>query len=143
MGPGCSGDDPPMLAEIGGCMGSGNWEASIGDLYGWYERNEEIDVEALRFDEKARQEDLPAMPKTLTILTPCYNEEANVRDLYLQVRAAVAAAGNYQYEHIFIDNASVDNTLAELKRLAAGDKNVKVVPEYAELRPYPLPDARL
>ncbi|MGO9337073.1 MAG: glycosyltransferase, partial [Terracidiphilus sp.] len=57
------------------------------------------------------------MPKTLTILTPCYNEEANVRDLYLQVRAAVAAAGNYQYEHNFIDNASVDNTVAELKRL--------------------------
>ena len=67
------------------------------------------------------------MPKKLTILTPCYNEEANVSDVYLQVRAAVAAAGNYHYEHIFIDNASIDNTLEELKRLAARDKNVKVI----------------
>jgi glycosyltransferase involved in cell wall biosynthesis len=67
------------------------------------------------------------MQKTLTILTPCYNEEANVREVYLRVRAAVAAAGNYRYEHIFIDNASSDNTLNELKALAAEDRNVKVI----------------
>ena len=67
------------------------------------------------------------MPKTLTILTPCYNEEDNVREVYLQVRAAVAAAGNYKYEHIFIDNASTDNTLNELKAIATQDKNVKVI----------------
>jgi len=67
------------------------------------------------------------MSKTLTVLTPCFNEEANVHEVYLQVRAAIAAAGNYQYEHIFIDNASTDNTLAELKVLAAKDTNVKVI----------------
>jgi glycosyltransferase involved in cell wall biosynthesis len=67
------------------------------------------------------------LPKILSILTPCYNEEANVRDVYLQVRAAVAAAGNYRYEHIFIDNASTDNTLKELKAIAAKDRNVKVI----------------
>jgi glycosyltransferase involved in cell wall biosynthesis len=67
------------------------------------------------------------MPKTLTILTPCYNEEENVREVYLQVRAAVAAAGNYKYEHLFIDNASTDNTLNELKAIAAKDTNVKVI----------------
>jgi glycosyltransferase involved in cell wall biosynthesis len=67
------------------------------------------------------------MQKTLTILTPCFNEEANVREVYLRVRAAVAAAGNYRYEHIFIDNASSDNTPNELKALAAEDRNVKVI----------------
>ncbi len=65
------------------------------------------------------------MPKTLTILTPCYNEEANVREVYLRVRAAVAAAGDYKYEHIFIDNASTDNTLNELKALAARTRTSK------------------
>ena len=35
--------------------------------------------------------------------------------------------GNYSYEHIFIDNASRDDTLGELKKLAACDKNVKVI----------------
>jgi glycosyltransferase involved in cell wall biosynthesis len=67
------------------------------------------------------------MPKTLTVLTPCFNEEPNVRELYLRVRAAIAIAGNYQYEHIFIDNASTDNTLGELKAIAAKDRNVKVI----------------
>ncbi len=67
------------------------------------------------------------MPKTLTVLTPCFNEELNVREVYVQVRAAIAAAGNYTYEHIFIDNASTDNTLNELKAIAATDRNVKVI----------------
>jgi glycosyltransferase involved in cell wall biosynthesis len=67
------------------------------------------------------------MPKTLTILTPCYNEEDNIGEVYLRVRAAVAAAGNYKYEHIFIDNASSDDTLSELKKIALKDRNVKVI----------------
>jgi glycosyltransferase involved in cell wall biosynthesis len=67
------------------------------------------------------------MPKTLSILTPCFNEEENVREVYLRVRAAVAAAGPYKYEHLFIDNASTDNTLSELKAIAAEDRNVKVI----------------
>ena len=65
--------------------------------------------------------------RTISVITPCYNEEANVRELYERVRAAIASAGGYSYEHIFIDNASLDNTLGELKRLAARDKNVKVI----------------
>ncbi len=50
-----------------------------------------------------------------------------MREVYVQVRAAIAAAGHYQYEHIFIDNASTDNTLNELKAIAAQDRNVKVI----------------
>lgn len=65
--------------------------------------------------------------KTISIVTPCYNEDLNVRELYERVRAAIACLGNYRYEHIFIDNASTDNTLEVLKALAATDKNVKVI----------------
>ena len=68
-----------------------------------------------------------ASGKTITVMTPCYNEEANVRELYERVRSAIAAAGDYRYEHIFIDNASTDNTLPELKAIAARDRNVKVI----------------
>jgi polyisoprenyl-phosphate glycosyltransferase len=67
------------------------------------------------------------MRKAITILTPCYNEEGNVREVYERVRAAIISAGDYRYEHIFIDNASRDNTLQELKAIAAQDKNVKVI----------------
>lgn len=65
--------------------------------------------------------------KTITILTPCYNEEANVREVYERVRAAMASLGRYRYEHIFIDNASRDNTVGVLKLIAHADKNVKII----------------
>src|ERR1700687_5788892 len=65
--------------------------------------------------------------KTISVITPCYNEELNVREVYERVRAVIAALGNYRYEHIFIDNASTDNTLGVLKVMAAVDKNVKVI----------------
>ncbi len=65
--------------------------------------------------------------RIISIITPCYNEEANVREVYERVRSAITAIGGYSYEHIFIDNASRDDTLVELKKLAACDKNVKVI----------------
>jgi polyisoprenyl-phosphate glycosyltransferase len=67
------------------------------------------------------------MSKKISVITPCYNEEGNVRELYLQVRAAIAKAGDYKYEHVFIDNASTDNTLNELKAIALRDRNVKII----------------
>ena len=65
--------------------------------------------------------------KTISIITPCYNEEDNVVELYTRVRAVIASLGNYKYEHIFIDNASEDSTVAVLKGLAAADPNVKII----------------
>jgi polyisoprenyl-phosphate glycosyltransferase len=65
--------------------------------------------------------------KTISIITPCYNEEDNVVELYTRVRNVIAALGRYKYEHIFIDNASQDSTVAVLKGLAAADPNVKII----------------
>jgi glycosyltransferase involved in cell wall biosynthesis len=65
--------------------------------------------------------------KSVTILTPCYNEEANVEPLYERVRGIMAGIGRYRYEHLFIDNASTDSTVAILRRLAAADPNVKII----------------
>lgn len=65
--------------------------------------------------------------RTLSVITACYNEEENVEELYRRVRAAIASLGRYRYEHIFIDNASTDGTVAVLKRLAAADSNVKII----------------
>jgi len=64
---------------------------------------------------------------TISVITACYNEQGNIRELYERVRKAIRTAGEYKYEHIFIDNASHDNTLAELKEIAAQDKNVKLI----------------
>jgi glycosyltransferase involved in cell wall biosynthesis len=65
--------------------------------------------------------------KSVTILTPCYNEEANVRDVYERVRDVMAQLGRYRYEHLFIDNCSSDRTVEILKGIAARDTNVKII----------------
>jgi glycosyltransferase involved in cell wall biosynthesis len=65
--------------------------------------------------------------KTISIVTPCYNEQENVEELYRQVRDVMAGIGRYPYEHIFIDNSSLDETVPILRRLAAADQNVKVI----------------
>ncbi len=65
--------------------------------------------------------------KVISVVTPCYNEEANVRELYTRVKAVFEADGRYSYEHIFIDNASRDNTLPILKEIARQDPCVKVI----------------
>ena len=65
--------------------------------------------------------------KTISIITPCYNEEANVMNLYKQVRQVMADIGAYPYEHIFIDNHSADNTVPFLKSIASQDPNVKII----------------
>jgi glycosyltransferase involved in cell wall biosynthesis len=65
--------------------------------------------------------------KTISVVTPCFNEEQNVLELYQRVRAAMVSLPAYRYEHIFIDNASRDNTLAVLKYIARIDRNVKII----------------
>ena len=65
--------------------------------------------------------------KTISIVSPCYNEEANVEELYRRVAAAITSVGKYRYEHIFIDNCSSDRTVEVIKRLAALDANVKLI----------------
>ena len=68
------------------------------------------------------------MPAPLiTVVTPCYNEEGNVRELYLAVRRIFESLPRYQYEHLFIDNASKDATAEILRTLAAADPKVKVI----------------
>jgi polyisoprenyl-phosphate glycosyltransferase len=65
--------------------------------------------------------------KTISIVTPCFNEEGNVREVYERVRTLMLGLGRYRYEHIFIDNASRDTTFAVLSEIADSDSNVKVI----------------
>jgi len=65
--------------------------------------------------------------KLISIVTPCYNEEDNVEELYKQVREVFERLPEYEYEHIFIDNASSDGTVKILKKIAAKDEAVKII----------------
>ena len=66
--------------------------------------------------------------KLISLVTPCYNEEGNVAKVYEQVKVVIEGQlNNYDYEHIFIDNASTDNTVEILKDIAKNDKSVKII----------------
>ena len=65
--------------------------------------------------------------KTLSIVTPCYNEEGNIVELIRHVRELMAKLPAYHYEHIFIDNCSTDRTLALLRGFAAEDRRIKII----------------
>ena len=65
--------------------------------------------------------------KTISIMTACYNEEENIRNIYSEVKNVFDGLEGYDYEHIFIDNASEDGTVAILKEIAGKDKAVKII----------------
>ena len=64
----------------------------------------------------------------LSIVTPCFNEEAGIVACYEAVRSTMEAGlPEFEYEHIFIDNCSQDRTVDLLREIAARDKRVKVI----------------
>jgi glycosyltransferase involved in cell wall biosynthesis len=65
--------------------------------------------------------------KQISVVTACFNEEENVKELYEQVKAVFIDLPQYEYEHIFIDNASKDRTVAILKEIAQKDRTVKII----------------
>ncbi len=70
----------------------------------------------------------PDMSKTISIITPCFNEEEGIRECYDAVKAVFDAhLSGYQREHIFCDNASTDGTVDILRDIASHDKSVKII----------------
>jgi len=65
--------------------------------------------------------------KLISIVTPCFNEEENVRELAERIRAVFKQLPGYDYEHILIDNASTDRTPELLRELAGEDGRIKVI----------------
>jgi len=65
--------------------------------------------------------------KLISIVSPCYNEEDNIYELYGRINKAISCYAHYDFELIFIDNCSADGTRALLRQLAAGDKRVKLI----------------
>lgn len=65
--------------------------------------------------------------KKVSVLTPCFNEEANVEKMRDEVAHIFSSLSQYEYEHVFIDNASTDKTQELLRKMAAADSRVKVI----------------
>jgi dolichol-phosphate mannosyltransferase len=65
--------------------------------------------------------------KKISIISPCYNEEENVEELYRRVTQVMDTIHQYEFEYLFIDNASTDRTVDLLRQLALRDRRIKVI----------------
>lgn len=64
----------------------------------------------------------------ISIVTPCYQEEANVLVQYERVQKAIEPfKGKYDFEHIYTDNCSSDRTFELLTELASKHENVRAM----------------
>lgn len=63
----------------------------------------------------------------ISVVTPCYNERDNIRELCAQIKEVFSKLPGCSYEHICIDNASKDGTVDILREIARQDKNLKVI----------------
>lgn len=61
----------------------------------------------------------------LSLIIPCYNEEAALPFIYKELAAVSEQLQDYQIEYLFINDGSTDRTLAVLKELAASDERVR------------------
>lgn len=66
--------------------------------------------------------------KKISVLIPCYNEEENVEELINEIKHHfLEKLPNYDYEIIFIDNASTDKTKEIIEKISKIDKRVKAI----------------
>ena len=63
----------------------------------------------------------------ISIVTPVYNEEDVVAEYYNRMSKVLDdLSDNYDFEIIFTDNCSTDNTFFELEKIAAKDRRIRV-----------------
>lgn len=65
--------------------------------------------------------------KLISIVSPCFNEEENIDELYRQVTGQIDKIKQYEFEFIFIDNNSSDNTCNLIKKICEQDRRVKLI----------------
>ena len=65
--------------------------------------------------------------ETLSVIVPCYNEEAVIAESYSRLKKVLDGITTLQTEIIFINDGSKDRTAEMLSAIAAADKQVKVL----------------
>lgn len=65
--------------------------------------------------------------KRVSIVVPCYNEEENVVPISQALVAQMEALPQYEYELLFIDNCSTDNTRPLLRQICAKNRRIKAI----------------
>ena len=67
------------------------------------------------------------MKKLISVIVPCYNEQEVLHLFYDEVSFVAGEMSAYDFEFIFVNDGSRDNTLKICKELAAKDERVKYI----------------
>ena len=65
--------------------------------------------------------------KTITILVPCYNEEAVLRQFHERVNAVISNIEGYDFQYLFVNDGSTDSTLNIMRELHSIDTKVHYI----------------
>ena len=66
--------------------------------------------------------------RTISLVIPVYRNERAVTLTYEKIRGALAAdLPAYDYEFVFVDDGSDDNSLAELLKIREQDPRVRII----------------
>lgn len=65
--------------------------------------------------------------KLISVVVPCYNEEATIETLYAELNNVTTQMEKYDFEYVFVNDGSKDKTLAILKAMAEKDEKVKYI----------------
>ena len=67
------------------------------------------------------------MRKKISVIVSCYNEEESLPLFYEEMSKVMAEMSQNDFELIFVNDGSRDNTLKEIKELRAKDKSVRYI----------------
>ena len=65
--------------------------------------------------------------KKISVIVSCYNEEESLPLFYKEMSKVMESMSNYEFELIFVNDGSKDNTLNIMKELNQKDKRVRYV----------------
>lgn len=65
--------------------------------------------------------------KKISIVVACYNEAGNINEMYQRVKDVFEKHGKYDFEILFVDNASVDNSIDIYNRIIKNDYRAKAL----------------
>ncbi|MBR4949740.1 MAG: glycosyltransferase family 2 protein, partial [Clostridia bacterium] len=65
--------------------------------------------------------------KKISLIVPCYNEEESIELFYNETDKICKELSDYEFEFIFVNDGSRDNSVAIMKSLAEKDERVKYI----------------
>ena len=63
----------------------------------------------------------------VSIVVPMYNEQESLEILYQELNRVTDTIKDYEFEYLFVNDGSKDNTLQEIQRLATADDRMRYV----------------